>query len=589
MKWIPICLTLTLVLSLAACNKTELSADEPAAPTADAPLQTAPVPMVDQSAAPAEPSAESAVDTPDTPPPVPTAELSKTVVKVGQHDITEAQIQEVMDVFLQRSAGRIPPEQLTQALPGIRERIIEELVMHRIMVDAVAQAGITLSEAEFDAIKTELASELPPDMSIEDYMAEIGMSADQLREQMLVRKMVVAKAEAVEKPSEEDIRAFYDENQEGFVQDETVSASHILIKVDEAADDEAAKTAKRERLEGLRQQLLAGADFAELAEAHSDCPSGKNGGDLGSFGRGQMVPEFEDAAFAQPVGSVGEIVTSSFGYHLIKVSAKTDAKAMAFDEVQERISDILYAQQQQDAVSTFVEGLREAAVVERFDAPAEADEVFDLEDDAETPAAEVVEVVEEAVAVEAPAVEAEAAEAADAVEDAAEEAEAAIEETVTDKAAAVEEAVTEETPAVEPEAAEAVEDAAEEAEAAVEETVADNAAEVEEAVAEEAPAVEAEAVDAANAVEDAAEEAVEAVEETSAVETVVETVEAVTEKVEDTLEEAAAAAAPVVEQAVEEAQDVAEHVADGMQEGMKKAMEAPTPAPADEIVPADTP
>lgn len=436
MKWIPICLTLTLVVGLAACSKTEPRADETAAPIADPAIQTVSAPMVEQPAATAETPAAPVVDPVEESISVPTALLTKTVVKVGQHEITEAQVQEVMEVFLKRSAGRIPPEQLTEALPGIRERILEELIMRQIMVDAVAQAGISLSESEFDAVKAELASELPPDMSIEDYMAEIGMTPEQLREQMLVRKMVIAKAEAVDKPTEEEIRAFFNENQEGFTQEETVSASHILIKVDPATDDEAAKTAKRERLEDLRQQVLAGADFAELAEANSDCPSGKNGGDLGSFGRGQMVPEFEDAAFAQPVGSVGDIVTSSFGYHLIKVSAKTDAKTMAFDEVQERISDILYAQKQQDAVTDYVEGLRTAAVVERFDAPTAPDAVFELEDKDETPATDAIEEA-------APAEE---------ITDVVDEDAVVPEEIVAEEAVAVEEVVAEEVAAVEAEA-----------------------------------------------------------------------------------------------------------------------------------------
>lgn len=461
MKWIPICLTLTLTLGLAACNKTEPRADETVTPVADVAMPAVSVPMADQPAAVAD-SVTDAIS-------IPSADLSKIVAKVGQHEISEAQIQDVMEVFLKRSAGRIPPEQLAEALPGIRERIIEELIMRQIMVDAVAQAGISLSESEFEGIKAELASELPPDVSIEAYMAEIGMTSDQLREQMLVRKMVVAKAEAIEKPTDEEIRAFYDENQEGFAQEETVSASHILIKIDEATDDDAAKTAKRERLEALRQELIAGADFADLAEANSDCPSGKNGGDLGPFGRGQMVPEFEDAAFSQPVGSVGEVVTTPFGYHLIKVSEKTDAKTLAFEDVKERISDIIYSQKQQDAVTEYVEGLRTAAVIERFDAPTAADPVFELETEDAAPAAEAVEepalveedtvvVVEEIIAEDAPEVEAEIAEATDTVLDASEEAvdavvEAAEDPSLLDAAAAEIEIVAEKAEEVLEEAA----------------------------------------------------------------------------------------------------------------------------------------
>jgi len=88
-----------------------------------------------------------------------------------------------------------------------------------------------------------------------------------------------------------------------------VRASHILI-----ADEKAAQK--------LKAELDNGADFAKLAKKHSKCPSGKSGGDLGFFGKGQMVKEFDDAAFSLPVGVVSKPVKTEFGYHLIVVTAK---------------------------------------------------------------------------------------------------------------------------------------------------------------------------------------------------------------------------------------------------------------------------
>lgn len=343
--------------------------------------------------------------------------------------------------------------------------------MRQIMLGEVAKQGISLSDSEFAEVKSELAAELPPGTSLETYMAETGTTEDEMREQMAVRKMIVAKADAVAKPTDEEIQKFYDENKEGFTQGETVSASHILIKVD-PTDDEAAKAAKRARIEDLRKQALEGADFAELAKANSDCPSASAGGDLGSFGRGQMVPEFEDAAFAQPVGSVGDVVETQFGYHLIKVTEHQTAKAIDFNEAKPRISDILYSQKQQDVVKAYVENLREQADVQRFDEP--------LADDAEMPMLQLdVEDEAPAAAEEAPAEEAAedtvaAGEAAAIAEGAAapiDETVAAVEaaaESVADAAAepavVVEEETAEETVAEAPAAAEPVPaEAAEEA------------------------------------------------------------------------------------------------------------------------------
>ena len=87
-----------------------------------------------------------------------------------------------------------------------------------------------------------------------------------------------------------------------------VRASHILVQTLDQANT-------------LKQQIAEGADFGQVAAAHSRCPSGRNGGDLGMFGRGQMVKPFEDAAFAAPVGTVTDPVQTQFGYHLIKRTA----------------------------------------------------------------------------------------------------------------------------------------------------------------------------------------------------------------------------------------------------------------------------
>lgn len=86
-----------------------------------------------------------------------------------------------------------------------------------------------------------------------------------------------------------------------------VKASHILVSTEEEAKE-------------LRKEILAGKPFAEVAKEKSSCPSGRNGGDLGYFGKGQMVKEFEDSAFSLPVGEVSEPIKTQFGYHLIQVT-----------------------------------------------------------------------------------------------------------------------------------------------------------------------------------------------------------------------------------------------------------------------------
>ena len=131
------------------------------------------------------------------------------------------------------------------------------------------------------------------------------------------------KTAGVANPAAEEISAFYQQNIDSFKVPESVSASHILIAFDEEDTDET-KAEKKAKIEALKTQVDSGASFEELASANSDCPSSQRGGDLGSFGRGQMVPEFEQAAFNMETGAVSSAVETQYGYHLIKVTGHED-------------------------------------------------------------------------------------------------------------------------------------------------------------------------------------------------------------------------------------------------------------------------
>lgn len=98
-----------------------------------------------------------------------------------------------------------------------------------------------------------------------------------------------------------------------------VTASHILLMYEGSmrTSNDRSKDDAKTKIDELAGELAGGADFAALAQEHSDCPSSSNGGDLGSFGKGMMVPEFEEAAFSMEVGDTSAVVETPFGYHLI--------------------------------------------------------------------------------------------------------------------------------------------------------------------------------------------------------------------------------------------------------------------------------
>lgn len=134
--------------------------------------------------------------------------------------------------------------------------------------------------------------------------------------------------------TEEEMKAFYEENPQHFTKGETVHAKHILVDAEEKALEIMEKIAKGE------------VSFEDAAKEFSSCPSNAQGGDLGEFGKGQMVPEFDQAAFAAEVGKVVGPVKTQFGYHLIKVEEKKEASVMPFESVKDQISGNLLQQKQ---------------------------------------------------------------------------------------------------------------------------------------------------------------------------------------------------------------------------------------------------
>ena len=146
--------------------------------------------------------------------------------------------------------------------------------------------------------------------------------------------------------SDEEIKVYYDENQAQFKKGETVSAKHILVESEEKCNE-------------ILASITNGAkSFEDAAKESSTCPSGQRGGDLGAFGKGQMVPEFEQAAFAAEIGQVVGPVQTQFGFHLIKVEAKNEAEVAAFAEVKENIKRNLIQQKQNSAYDEKVAELK---------------------------------------------------------------------------------------------------------------------------------------------------------------------------------------------------------------------------------------
>jgi peptidyl-prolyl cis-trans isomerase C len=166
---------------------------------------------------------------------------------------------------------------------------------------------------------------------------------------LLLEKEIEDKA----KVSDQDIKDYYEKHKADLTTNNQVRASHILVK----SEDDAKK---------ILGQLKKGGDFSKIAKEKSiDTGSAKNGGDLGFFSRGQMVPEFEKAAFSLKEGELGGPVKTQFGYHIIKVTGKKEGKVVEFDKVKDLLTQRVTAEKQKEAFDSYMEGLKKSYTVEK--------------------------------------------------------------------------------------------------------------------------------------------------------------------------------------------------------------------------------
>jgi len=198
---------------------------------------------------------------------------------------------------------------------------------------------------------------------------------DNLIEAALLRQAALAEPAAEEKPRLErlieritspaspprhkDVVAWYVKNRDSLEEPEQIHAAHIIKNVDEQHPEAEARAI----IEHARAELSKGRPFGEVADELSDCPG--NGGDLGFFARGQMVPEFEQVVFNLDLNAVSEIFRTEFGFHIATLLERQPAGIRKLEEVQSRIEEQLLREKKQKRLDQYVDQLRARALIER--------------------------------------------------------------------------------------------------------------------------------------------------------------------------------------------------------------------------------
>jgi parvulin-like peptidyl-prolyl isomerase len=279
------------------------------------------------------------------------------VVRVGDKEETLSNFNDRFEIAITSLAaqrGIALDAALRAQLEGFKPQFLERRSTEMVLLNEAAIRNLAVEEGFVDSQIADIKAGLPEGATFEGFLANAGFRDEaQLRNyinETQLLQTVVTTLQADIAITDEELAAAYESRKAEFQTEEKVCARHILVETEELAND-------------LLSQIKDGADFSELAKANSIDPSGaSNGGDLSCFGRGMMVPPFEEAAFSADVNTPVGPVQSQFGYHLILVYEKQEAGTKPFQEVKAELEQGL----KQAKFTTILDALRASSTIETF-------------------------------------------------------------------------------------------------------------------------------------------------------------------------------------------------------------------------------
>lgn len=252
-------------------------------------------------------------------------------------------------------------DEVKKNLPKLEEKALDQAIGAKLLLDRSEELDIPLSAADVDAEVSRVVTQVGGPENYKKALDAQGITEVAFRKELekgaKVNKLVEQACSGVADPTEDEVAKFYEAHKAEFVVPHQVLCQHILVK--------GSNDAALDKIKEIRERIVSGkSDFAAEAKEHSDCPSGQEGGSLGWFGRGMMVPEFDKVAFEMKKGEVSGVVSTQFGYHIIYKADEKGGGEQTLVDVHDQIKDLLRHEARGRAMDAFVAELKANAKIE---------------------------------------------------------------------------------------------------------------------------------------------------------------------------------------------------------------------------------
>lgn len=288
-------------------------------------------------------------------------------IRVNGRPIPDEAIQYELDRLVRFYSEHMSAEQIREQMDALKQKAKEQALGARLLIEESLRLDLVVPEKEVDTHLQAMIQQAGGREQFEALVQRQGLTVDTVKKSIeqgrRVDMLVDRITEGLADPTEVEMQAHFKDHEEEYCRPDRAQVRHILVKAE--SGDEAARGAARSKIGEIRKRIEEGADFAEEAAAHSECPSGtKSGGSLGWITPGMTLPELDNAVFSLEVGQLSEIVETPLGFHLLEKTASEEGGPAEYDDVRDKVRDLLRHVKRGEAIATAVEELKQKAVIE---------------------------------------------------------------------------------------------------------------------------------------------------------------------------------------------------------------------------------